>query len=828
MKRPLEACLMTLATLIALASPSFATVKTVVLGSTFAAAPPGGSPGSIAASSADHFVGSGAWLKTSVSPKFEMYIDPAATFGSSFTIGQIASVTYHTRNNGNPSGIDFYMVFYTTPFAGGDASWYGRRVTSEPYYSNNYAPSTTAWNTWTTAAGPNQLTLYDINHNGGSFGFYGAPTLANLQGGPFTWSTWPGAPAGSDATPFNYGAQTVGLLSFQTGSGNPSFTGYLDGITINLTNGDQYNLDLENTPDNAINAAPPATCITAAHPCVTVPVNIARTSLTGVRAFSVTVQVSSQLDLCTGSTADITEGTYLSNVGGTHYEVISNGGGSYTIDGTILGATPGATAASGNLFNLSLKKTGADGVGTVTVTSALLRDPDNVAVLATAGASASVTIDYTNPVAVSGLTATQVKTGNDGDGTTKVALAFTAPGDAASVEVYRAPFGHYPEYDDAGGAVPATPAYPPAGPWALTGVTASGQSDETTARDFWYYVAFAKDACGNVSAVSNKTGGTLNYHLGDVVDPANPLSVGDNHVDGSDISRLGSHYGITLVLNDPYNYLDVGPTTNNSVNARPTTDNKVNFEDLVLFAINYSVVSAPQFAAGLVAADQDAIALDVPALPAVGGTFAVSLRMKGAGDVQAASVKLAYDAAVVEPVSVAAGSLLQAQGRGSVVLSPEPGTIDFALLGAGAGVTGEGEAAQMMFRVKSAGAAGLAVAGVNARDVQNRTLTMGTPAVVPGAGAPARTEMSAAYPNPFGHNATVQLSLAREAGVKLTIYDLIGRRVRTLINGVQPAGVRVLTWDGRNDAGVRLSAGVYVMRLETEGVSQSRRLQFVP
>lgn len=828
MKRPLEACLITLTALLAFAAPSLAVTKTVVLGSTYAAAPPGGSAGSIAASSVDHFVGSGEWRKTSVSPKFEMYVDPVATFGSSFTIGQIASVSYHTRNGGNPSGVDFAMYFYTAPMLGGDASWYGRRIQGEPYLSNNYAPSTSAWNTWSTSAGANQIVLYDSRHTNFSFGWYGSPTLADLQAGPFTWATWPGAPAGSDATPFDYRPLTVGLISFQTGSGWSSFNGAIDGITINLNNGDQYNLDLENTPDNAVSAVAPATCITAAHPCVTVPVNVARTDLSGVRAFSVTVQVSSQLALCSGSTVDISEGTYLSNVGSTHYEVVDNGGGSYTIDGTILGATAGATAASGNLFNLSLKKSGADGVGTVTVTSVLLRDPDNVAVLASAGTSASVTVDYTNPVAVSGLVATQQKTGNDTDGTTKIGLAFTAPGDAASVEVYRAPFGHYPEYDDAGGAVPATPSYPPSAPWTLTGVTASGQSDEPASRDFWYYVAFAKDACGNVSAVSNKTAGTLDYHLGDVVDPSNVLSVGDNHVDGSDISRLGAHYGITLVLNDPYNYLDVGPTTNGSVNARPTTDNKVNFEDLVLFAINYSLVSAPQFASHQSAADEDALALDLPAMPAVGGTFAVSLRMKGAGDVQAASAHLTYDAVVVEPIGVEAGSLLLSQDRGSVVLSPEAGVVDFAMLGVGSGITGEGEAARMIFRVKAAGAPAIAVGTVSARDVQNRVVTLGQAAGVPGAQAPARTEMSASYPNPFGHTTAVQLSLAREANVKVTIYDLIGRRVRTLLSGVQPAGVRVLAWDGRNDSGLRLSAGVYVMRLETDGVTQSRRLQFVP
>jgi hypothetical protein len=102
---------------------------------------------------------------------------------------------------------------------------------------------------------------------------------------------------------------------------------------------------------------------------------------------------------------------------------------------------------------------------------------------------------------VTSLGALQQKTGNDADGTTKITITYTPPGGATSVEVWRAPYGSYPLYDNGGGSVPPVPgSYPPAG-WTLTGVTASGQTDEPPVRDFWYYVAYAKDAC-TTSAVS--------------------------------------------------------------------------------------------------------------------------------------------------------------------------------------------------------------------------------------------------------------------------------------------------------------------------------------
>jgi hypothetical protein len=187
---------------------------------------------------------------------------------------------------------------------------------------------------------------------------------------------------------------------------------------------------------------------------------------------------------------------------------------------------------------------------------------------------------------VTGLAAQQQRNGNDGDGTTKTKITYTTPAGAAVVEVWRKGFGDYPIYDNGTGAAPSLPAsYPPAG-WTLTAVSASGQNDETTSRDYWYFVAYAKDACGNVAAVSNMTTGTLGYHLGDVSDGVTP-GQGDNRVSTPDISLLGAHYGLSGAALAGYEYLDVGPTTDNSVNGRPTTDSKTNFEDLVIFALNY-------------------------------------------------------------------------------------------------------------------------------------------------------------------------------------------------------------------------------------------------
>ena len=576
--------------------------------------------------------------------------------------------------------------------------------------------------------------------------------------------------------------------------------------------------------DNAITPVSPVVCVTPANPCVQVPVNIARTSSDGLRAFSVDVLISGGLSLC----APIDEGAYLSSVGGTQFQVLSNGGGSYTVDCSILGLPCGATAASGNLFTLNLGSLAPSATGTVTVTAVTLRDCANGPVPGTAGAPATVDIDNAAPAAIAGLTAAQQNSGNDADGTTKIVVSWPAVEAGASVLVYRKGFGFYPEYDDAGGAAPATPSYPPAG-WTLAG-TVSGPlsfSDETTARDFYYYVAFVKDACGNVSAVSNRTNGTLNYHLGDV----QPVAVlrGNNLVNTPDVANLGINYGVTLALNDPLNYLDVGPTTDFSVNARPTTDNRVQFEDLMMFAINYGQVSAPAAVAKPAGKEgSEQLELQVPELPAVGETFAVSLTLNSPGTVKGVSVQLAYDPAVVEPAGVEAGELLTGQHVPSVVLSAGPGDVDAALLGTGEAIAGRGELARALFRVKAKGDAAIKIGSLLARDKDNQAMTLGTLATPAGSTLPARTALGMAFPNPFQHETTIELALRHEAEVSLDVFDLSGRRVASVLHGVQPAGMRLVKWDGTGERGVRLAPGIYLMRLDADGQRQTRRVLLVP
>ncbi len=87
-----------------------------------------------------------------------------------------------------------------------------------------------------------------------------------------------------------------------------------------------------------------------------------------------------------------------------------------------------------------------------------------------------------------------------------------------------------------------------------------------------------------------------------------------------------------------------------------------------------------------------------------------------------------------------------------------------------------------------------------------------------------RDDLLRSFPNPFASSTTVQFELPRSSSVRLTIFDLEGRRVRQLVDSVQRAGGHRFDWNGRDEAGRRVTAGVYFYRLETDTYTTTRRV----
>lgn len=80
------------------------------------------------------------------------------------------------------------------------------------------------------------------------------------------------------------------------------------------------------------------------------------------------------------------------------------------------------------------------------------------------------------------------------------------------------------------------------------------------------------------------------------------------------------------------------------------------------------------------------------------------------------------------------------------------------------------------------------------------------------------TAFSGIRPNPTSGGTTISFALGQEGPVRLDVYDVRGTRVRTVLAEVLGAGTHQARWDGRDDAGRRVGAGVYVVRFAANGV----------
>ncbi len=81
-----------------------------------------------------------------------------------------------------------------------------------------------------------------------------------------------------------------------------------------------------------------------------------------------------------------------------------------------------------------------------------------------------------------------------------------------------------------------------------------------------------------------------------------------------------------------------------------------------------------------------------------------------------------------------------------------------------------------------------------------------------------------AVPNPFNPATRLDFALAKAGSVELAIFDLNGRRVRTLISAHLDAGDHRRIWDGRAEDGRLAASGVYLYQLRGQGFVESRRV----
>tara|TARA_B100000686_G_C16466284_1_gene799696 strand:- start:73 stop:852 length:780 start_codon:yes stop_codon:yes gene_type:complete len=103
-------------------------------------------------------------------------------------------------------------------------------------------------------------------------------------------------------------------------------------------------------------------------------------------------------------------------------------------------------------------------------------------------------------------------------------------------------------------------------------------------------------------------------------------------------------------------------------------------------------------------------------------------------------------------------------------------------------------------------------------------LSSGTVSVTDMLAVPEDFVLSQNYPNPFNPTTTISFSVPTEGNVVVSIYDITGRLVNTLVNKNMTSGYHSVVWEGSDMTGESVSAGLYIYSLQAEGVSLTRKM----
>lgn len=96
------------------------------------------------------------------------------------------------------------------------------------------------------------------------------------------------------------------------------------------------------------------------------------------------------------------------------------------------------------------------------------------------------------------------------------------------------------------------------------------------------------------------------------------------------------------------------------------------------------------------------------------------------------------------------------------------------------------------------------------------------------AALPSDFELAQNYPNPFNPETKINFATPTRGEVKLEVYNILGQKVKTLINGEVDAGYHQnVTWRGDNDAGAQVSSGVYFYKLTAGDVVLTRKMMLM-
>ena len=186
-------------------------------------------------------------------------------------------------------------------------------------------------------------------------------------------------------------------------------------------------------------------------------------------------------------------------------------------------------------------------------------------------------------------------------------------------------------------------------------------------------------------------------------------------------------------------------------------------------------------------------------------------------DVLSGQFKIAYDAKAYRVLGV---KNTANTADYLVATNAAEGELLIAMAGAQSHAAGEGAILEVELEVIGAGGESPRIETVSLNGGQIGATPVEALHIV----QPKTFELSANWPNPFNPETSLRYALPEAAQVKLEVYDMLGQKVRTLVNGLQNVGQYTVQWDARNDLGHSVASGLYFYRIAAGNFVQTRKM----
>jgi len=92
---------------------------------------------------------------------------------------------------------------------------------------------------------------------------------------------------------------------------------------------------------------------------------------------------------------------------------------------------------------------------------------------------------------------------------------------------------------------------------------------------------------------------------------------------------------------------------------------------------------------------------------------------------------------------------------------------------------------------------------------------------------PLTTQLHPNYPNPFNPETTIKYEISKTCDVRIRIYNLLGKEVRNLVNEKKSPGAYKMKWDGRNNHGIKVSSGIFILEMQAGEFTQRRKMSLL-